>query len=966
MDVPIATPSRPRSLSPASHDNTPYSPGQRWVSEREPELGLGTIQGVGARRVSVTFPASGETREYVREGAPLRRVAFRVGERLRDAGNQPLTVDAVIEQNGLLHYRCGDRELCETELSGTLSFSGPLDRFRLGQADTPQVFDLRFAALRHQSRQRKSPIRGFQGGRIDLLPHQLSIASEVSARLAPRVLLADEVGLGKTIEAGLILHRLLLSGRAQRALILVPESLIHQWFLELLRRFNLWFSIYDEARCAAIEAGPTEANPFLEDQRVICPVGLFTEHPQRLQQALEAGWDLVIVDEAHHLAWSPEGASAAYAVVEALGQRVPGLLLLTATPEQLGMASHFARLRLLDPDRFHDLDAFLRESNSYRELADLAERLEGGHTLEALEITRLARILSEPEAQIRSQLEAGDPAARQAWIDAMLDQHGTGRVMFRNTRATVAGFPKRIPHLYPLASQEPLNKTLLKEWIADAKAETSFRPDFSQDPRIAWLAGQLHELGQEKVLLICRTRRKAEAIAAALKQQLTVKMAVFHEGLTLIQRDRGAAWFAEPNGARLLICSEIGSEGRNFQFAHHLVLFDLPLDPGLLEQRMGRLDRIGQRADIQIHVPYVLGSPQALLARWYHEGLNAFAENLQGGRELLDRFAPRLMALAQECATDREEVERAMTALIAETQAARSEVATRLERGRDRLLERNSFRPKRAAQLIQEIRLQDDRRLMEDFLLAVLELFFIDVDEIAPRTYHIGSTELLADALPGLGPDGLTVTCDRARALAREDLQFLTWDHPLITGALDLLLGSDPGSTSFASWPDDQASGLYLEAIYVLECVAPPSLHADRFLPPTPVRVMVNHRGQDVGDTLPPRALAKLLKAPESRAFLEQPELRETLLPRLVERTQRLADLKLERSIAQARQDMNAELEPEIARLCDLQKVNPSVRDEEIALLRHQHEALAQHLGEARLRLDALRLIHRGPQTRLP
>ena len=110
-----------------------------------------------------------------------------------------------------------------------------------------------------------------------------------------------------------------------------------------------------------------------------------------------------------------------------------------------------------------------------------------------------------------------------------------------------------------------------------------------------------------------------------------MKLALFHEGLTLMQRDRNAAFFAEADGARVLLCSEIGSEGRNFQFAHRLALFDLPANPELLEQRIGRLDRIGQSATIQIFVPYLRGTESEVLARWYHEGLNAFEKNPHEG-----------------------------------------------------------------------------------------------------------------------------------------------------------------------------------------------------------------------------------------------------------------------------------------------------------------------------------------------
>jgi ATP-dependent helicase HepA len=146
-----------------------------------------------------------------------------------------------------------------------------------------------------------------------------------------------------------------------------------------------------------------------------------------------------------------------------------------------------------------------------------------------------------------------------------------------------------------------------------------------------------------KVLLICRSKEKVLALEQALKERGHLKVGVFHEDLTIVQRDRNAAWFSESGGARLLLCSEIGSEGRNFQFAHHLVLFDLPLHPELLEQRIGRLDRIGQSEDIHIHVPYLTGSPQEVLVRWYHEGLNAFEDYLEGGNQLMQIFSDRLI-----------------------------------------------------------------------------------------------------------------------------------------------------------------------------------------------------------------------------------------------------------------------------------------------------------------------------------
>ncbi len=959
--------------------NDDFSPGQRWASESEPELGLGSIRSVTKRTVTVVFGASDETREYARDNAPLRRVRFRAGDTIRDRAGETLEVAAVAEHGGLLFYGVAGREtpLPESELGDVVGGGGPEENLRAGRFDPPEHFALRLRALEHQHRRRQSAVRGFTGGRIDLIPHQLYIASEVTRRLHPRVLLADEVGLGKTIEAGLILHRLLLTGRARRVLILVPESLVHQWFVELLRRFNQWFHIFDEERCRAIEASNPDANPFLDDQLILAGLSLLSAQPRRLEQALTADWDLLVVDEAHHLGWSPQDASPEYRAVESLARVADGLLLLTATPEQLGLASHFARLRLLDPDRFFDLEEFGQETAGYREVATLADQLTAGTPLTDEAIARLAAVLGRSTAEIRTglSLAATSPegvAIRRKWVEALLDQHGTGRVMFRNTRATITGFPRRVAHLISLplesdADAEALLANLAVELSADARpaaTETGtggFVPDYADDPRVDWLAGLLRSLGEEKLLLICRTRAKVEAIEAALRQRLTIKMAVFHEGLNLVKRDRNAAWFAEDDGARLLICSEIGSEGRNFQFAHHLVLFDLPFDPELLEQRLGRLDRIGQRAEIQVHVPFVDGSPQEVVAQWYHRGLNSFQKNLQGGRELMERFGPRVFDLAQDFhethATARADLEQ----LILDTAAARAELATRLEAGRDRLLELNSHRPERASALVQSIQQQDTDRTLDDFMLAVFDHYNLHVEEINHRTFQLGSAGVFADSFPGLPAEGMTVTGDRVRALAREDVQFLTWDHPLVTGALDLLLGSGVGNCTLAHWPDAKRAGLFLEAVYLLECIAPSTLHIDRFLPPRPLRIILDQRGSEPGPDLLAQLQAARLKPAEPRGILDQPAVRDELIPALLENALSLAGARAGQWTAEARRGMTIQLSAEIDRLRDLQKVNRSVRPEEIEQLVAQQEALDRHLSQARLRLDAVKIIIAGP-----
>ena len=615
---------------------TKFKIGQRWISESEPELGLGIIESVEKHQVRLAFKAANEIRLYAPSNAPIKRVEFREGDTIYTQADAPVVIERVREDNGLLTYIAGNTEVPEALVADSTSFSKPEDRLIGGQIDPTNCFTLRYEAMQHQHSMRKSKVAGVAGARIDLIPHQLYIASRVANRHAPRVLLADEVGLGKTIEACLIMHRLHLTGRAERMLIILPESLVHQWFVELLRRFNLWFTLLSQERCNDVTTEDPETNPFLEEQLVICSIGSLLENEHLARCAILTKWDMLVVDEAHHLEWTPESASPGYQLVEALAQQSHGLLLLTATPEQLGADGHFARLRLLDPDRYQDLETFKAEQAEYEQIAAVARKMASGSKLSRKDKDFLRSVFKEfTDKEFNDHLKEPDQL-----LDELVDRHGTGRVIFRNTRDFLNGFPKRkaLPQALNQSktlSREVLQARLLREFDMETGSEDSADQteplNYDHGPRIKWLAKLLRKLGDEKVLLICRTREKVQAIYDALVKELNVKAAVFHEGLTLLQRDRNAAWFAETEGAQILLCSEIGSEGRNFQFAHHLVLFDLPLNPELLEQRIGRLDRIGQTDTIKVHLPYLKHSCTELLMRWHHEGLNDVEHSLKGG-----------------------------------------------------------------------------------------------------------------------------------------------------------------------------------------------------------------------------------------------------------------------------------------------------------------------------------------------
>jgi ATP-dependent helicase HepA len=900
-----------------------WASGQRWVSDSEPELGLGIVRKSGDGRVEIEFPAAGEKRIYATGTAPLRRVRFSPGDRIKVHSGAEMTVENVREQNGLLIYQTESGETREADLSSSISFSKPQDRLFGGKLDELADFDLRGEALKRRAAMRRSPVRGLAGARMDLIPHQLFIADEVANRPRPRVLLADQVGLGKTIEACLILHRLILTGRAGRVLILVPEPLVHQWFVELLRRFQLSFSIFDEERCEAIEYGDPEANPFLDNQWILAAIDFLAENETRASQARAAGWDVLVVDEAHHLEWSPGAPGPAYEVVRGLAAVTDGLLLLTATPQQLGPEGHFARLQLLDPERHSDLEKYREETQHYEEVADIVEALAAGGTADE----RLERFVAgrgRLECGVRDLID-GKAGARERLVADLLDSFGVGRVVFRNTRAKLGGFPKREPRLAAVAD------------------------------KLEWLGGLLAGLNEEKVLIITRTRELAEEVLEHLRDVTGVVGALFHENLSLIQRDRNAAFFAEKDGARVLVCSEIGSEGRNFQFARHLVLFDLPEDVDLLEQRIGRLDRIGQRGTIQVHVPYLPGSEDEVRVRWLEEGLDAFRASPPGAAEIQRELEWDLdEALSEPALAD---------GLIAKTLVCRQRISERLAHGQDRLLERSSHRPERSAWLVERIREWDESGEFEDFLLRLFEHSGLHIEELGKRRYFLLPGNLKSDAFPALPHEGMTVTLDRQRALEREQEAFLTWDHPMVRGALDLMIGSEAGNASFAVWDAPGEKTILLEAWLVVECVAPAALHVERFLPPTPLRLVVDHKGGD--HTLDPAFPKARLRKGDAAGLLKNEAVKRKFLPEMLDKVRLLGSEGSRSVIDGAMAAMRSQMAAEITRLRDLAEINDHIHPGDIGLLEKRAGDLAEAIENARVRLDAVRLVWKAPAERM-
>lgn len=929
-----------------------YVPGQRWVSEAEPELGLGTILRCDERALQVLFAKSGVLRNYSTQSAPLTRASFRVGQRITGRGIS-FVIERIDLRDGLLVYSGEKRELAEGQLDDEQSLSQADARLISARVDKPHLYELRKQALLAHASARRSAAWGMLCARVDLLPHQLGVVAACMERERPRALLADESGLGKTIEAGMLIARMLATGRATRVLIVLPETLLVQWFVEMRRRFQLAFAMIDEERCTALEAAGPGNNPFLDDQLAIVSLTWLTHAGARCRQALEAGWDMLVVDEAHHLEWAPDNPSAEYLAIEALAAATPSVVLLTATPEQLGRRAHFARLRLLDPARFNDLGRYLEEADGYASLSPIAERIAAAMPLDARE--RAALCERFPHDPALRALVAAYPENAEALLSALIDRHGTGRVMYRSRRAAVGGFPERVLAVEEIGTDisESTRALLLAEFEDDVHGTASRVLDYGSDPRIAWLAGLLEAHRDDKFLLIASSRAKVEAIDAALRTRVGAVVASFHSGMTLLQRDRAAAWFAQAGGARLLLCSETGSEGRNFQFAHRLVLWDLPIDPDLIEQRIGRLDRIGQRHPVILHAASIPGTAQEVLLRWHADGTRVLRECPADGRELLRRFDTDVVRVALAHASTDEVDDPELDALVAATASAHAELSEAIRAGRDRLLELAAQHAGGEA-LLGAIRDADGDESTHALMQECFEPFGVHAEDAGDGSIVLDPEFLSTDALAGFGDGPRRVTFDRSLALAREELDLLRMDHPLVAGTLDLLLAGEYGNAAFLVDPALPVRSVLLETVYVVECVADVRLDMPRHLPPTPLVVCIDSRlaTRDYVPSVPSllRARERTLDISRYRRHLAQ------LVPPMLEKAGALAAERAQAITRAAITQARVALDARMQRLQALAALNASVSAGEIAGAASIRDATLAALAGARPRLDALRM----------
>lgn len=750
-------PRRDRPGAPASPAPS-WAPGDHLTHRFNPELGIGRVTAIEARAIVVEFPHAGTELRLAATTDALAAVDLGPGRPVRVSATLEETTIAARMPDGTLRLANGrtarSYELWPLALDGAL-----IERLALGDLDELEDFVTRLDILRLLSLREADGLGAFLGGRVRLFPHQLYVAERASATEPVRWLLADEVGLGKTIEASLILNRLVHAGRIERCLVVTPDALTVQWLGELWRKYHQVFTLLDARRLEDLARDfGAGFNPFDVHRRAIVSLEMLIERPQLTDQAVAAGIDLLVVDEAQHLRRPPghpgEPGWRAVAPIAGLGRHV---LLLSATPLEDDAHGFFRLLQLLRPADFP-------EDMSFEARLALATPLPP-----CTSSTRRADIGGLPP-RVGVPIGLGDPALWHvhrkveatlrgaAAPNAIADRQRLDRV--RRAQASGAA----------LGAVLGTDERELREQAAAMDAA---------DPRVTWLVTHARRWrdAREKTLVFVAHRETLEMLRTALSRRAQLATGVFHEDLPTTRRDTEVARFREPDGPSLLVSTECGGEGRNFEFCRRLVLFDLPWTPSTVEQRIGRLDRIGRRIPVEIVYFRPPGGIGADVVRLF-EALDIFRAPLAGLEPQLAHVEATLEDIARDplASLSDERVD----ALVRASHAARG----RLHDAAYRQLHRDPYRSAMAADILARVPKELDALNQEVVVTASIGLGFAVERPRGERVFAIelghGST---VDGLPGVpGGSSFVGSFDREEAVENESIDFFASGHPLVEG----------------------------------------------------------------------------------------------------------------------------------------------------------------------------------------
>ncbi|HUM13323.1 MAG TPA: helicase-related protein [Myxococcaceae bacterium] len=994
-----------------------FVPGMKVRYALQPEWGVGHLVRTleGGAVAEVLFPGRAQATLVSTRGKSLLPHPFVPGDRVRTAKGRSATITG--EEPGgrglrryILRYEDGSEdELPESEVQAPPPDTDLLSGLREGRVADARAFLLRRQALTLDEERRNDALGALLASRVMVKPHQIGVVQRVLSARRPRFVLADEVGLGKTIEAGMIFSALRLSGLAARVLVVAPSHLTVQWLAELFHKFQQLFTLVDGDRLARSRREEPDTSPWERFPRVVTSLELLSRSPDEVREIAAAGWDLIIVDEAHHLR-----GEKAFAAVEALAGHTWGLLLLTATPMQLDPDEYRALLTLLDPLTAPDAGAFRARIERQEALSLTVRALLEGDDVEAAAAVRALR------ARFPDDPELGSLTDHQALLGHLAETYSLSEALVRNRRARVGGFSARRLHRHVVEPPEAellsrdavmgavrsgsvrgaalagLLRRLDSSPAAFAQAASGVLPSPptlpARDAKYQALRALLDDIWEgepeAKVLLFTEAQATLDSLRSLLSAD-GIEALAYHGDLPLVDRDRQVARFRDPDGPRLLLSTEVGGEGRNFQFAHHLVNYDLPWSPATMEQRIGRLDRIGQTQPVDIHVFDVRGTLASDVLSLLADAVGVFGETVGGLDAVLEEVEPRILELAQATPAERTEYRTVLAARVAEARSA-------IRRAYDPLLDERSFDREAVQALVDRTGVRiglelDEDGSLEDGLWAIArdldERLEETVTELARRVgigvdtdeqvdafqcaFHFGHA-LKVEALPGLqlGEERTVLgTFWRDTAVEQEEIDFFATGHPIVEALFGFLRDGPYGRNGCRAIQQRGPPARGLEVLFHVvppepEDTSPgarvPSRQLSRVVDRSLISVVVTAR-PDGTPGLDPK-LRDLLAREEGRSLQGDqiraafPDLAAFVTPAVAE-AMRAANTELQSLQVQAQKKLDDERDRVLTRLeraLRHQGLSPAAVQAQLDQERAHHRRLAEALDGLQLQLDSV------------
>ena len=848
----------------------------------------GVVTGIENGMVHVRWDAEGCPSQFAAANPPLLRVDL-TGQEVSVQSTGASAVAMEPAGSSTPAWRCfvaaaggsQNRNIPEADLR-PIPVNNPIERFHKSLIGSLKQYRLQEATRWYRGLHLYDELVSLGQVGVDIKPHQVSVVHKVISNYPHRFLLCDEVGLGKTIEAGMALKELRARGGSRRVLVIAPPNLVRQWQFEMKSKFNEPFSILNTATVKYMETQGKTGNPFTYADNIICSAAWVANRRWAAQCAV-VDWDLVIVDEAHH---AHNESTQLYRLVRDLAEPEHfarrGMLFLTATPMQLRAHDLYNLVEMLDPALFPSEQHFEEHRREVPGLSRLVERLHiHGFPLpdepEEDTVDRVAEWLELDKTEARRRLSSGRESIESLSND-LSDRHLLSEVLIRNRKAVVGGFMPRSAYRWEVeltdaeraaleavedyvqygfnmadgandtavglvmvifqkmmassiaAIKESLGRRRERVYNKVASRQSAYEMEarLEDDDEVVDVvreSGTVASLADEELQYLDRTVAALDLVKTDSKSQVLMErfarlfsdssdakvivftqfretqrylgeqlaargwgINLFHGQLNAVDKDRAVDRFRNGSGPQILISTEAGGEGRNFQFCHYLVNYDLPWNPMRVEQRIGRVDRIGQENAISIFNLYSKDTIEERVLEVLEDRIQVFQETVGGLDAILGETENDIQKIMRQAVEQRgqalAEYGQQLELAVRAAQDAEKKLG-------DFIMDTKSFQK----ELAERIAGQSSPVSNEDFdrfigqLLSGVRTYIQKRGETYDLTFH----NSFVDTHKALFPAG-----DKMRAVFRPDrwpdaegVEFMVFGHPIVEAVVAKVLAED-------------------------------------------------------------------------------------------------------------------------------------------------------------------------------